>query len=139
MNKYLRAYDAQFWEFSIELSKEEIDLFQNGQTIFSDNVGVFESTFVSHTLNKAPDWTNLKNALFANTALLQKCFTMNAYPLLTGMILSAEDGHIVLEDNFLMGWNLLKSELTTKGTPLLQIEIDFINSKLLEFEFSITI
>ena len=63
----------------------------------------------------------------------------NAYVLLADMIVSAEAGANVLESNFLIGWNLLKSELTAKGTPLLQSEIDFINAKLVEFEFTITI
>jgi len=86
-----------------------------------------------------PKWTEFKNSIFANFALLLKCLPCNAYPLVADMIISAEAGATVYESNFLLGWQLLQSELTAKGTPLLQSEIDFINENLFLYDFSITI
>jgi hypothetical protein len=90
-------------------------------------------------LPKKADWTGLKNALFANFALLQKCLPCNAYPLVADMIISAETGAVVYESNFLLGWQLLQSELVSKGTALTESEIAFINENLVLYDFSITL
>ncbi len=88
-------------------------------------------------LLKLPDWTGFKNSVFDNKPLLFKCLPCNAYPLVADMIISAEAGATVYEKNFLLGWQLLQSQLAEKGVPFSQTEIDFINDNLTKFEFSI--
>jgi hypothetical protein len=86
-----------------------------------------------------PKWTEFKNAIFENKTLLFKCMPCNAYPLVADMIISAEAGANVYESNFLLGWQLLQSQLVGKGTPLTVDEIAFINQNLALYDFSITI
>lgn len=123
--------DGKAYFFENILSPNQLQLFLNGE---------LEGEYLRDVvIDKTPYWTGFKNTIFNNSTLLLKCLPCNAYVLLADMIVSAEAGANVLESNFLIGWNLLKSELTAKGTPLLQSEIDFINAKLVEFEFTITI
>jgi hypothetical protein len=99
-----------------------------------------KSSFVEDIIfQNFPKWTEFKNAIFANFALLLKCLPCSAYPLVADMIISSEAGAVVYESNFLLGWQLLQSELAAKGTPFTADELAFINSNFTTYEFSITL
>lgn len=91
-------------------------------------------------LPKNPNWTGFKNAVFLeNFAFLDKCLDCRTYSLLSGIILSAETGAEVHEENFLKIFRLLQKDLQDNNTAMTTDEVTFINEKLVEFEFSFTI
>lgn len=149
----VRESDRTLWGFDYDLSEVQIGLFLQGQVTFDfqqkiegseefetiTNNGTLLKTLPVYEVAKVPAWTDLKNALFDNFALIAKCLGASSYGLLTSMIVSAEAGATVYESNFLKIWNLLAQELVAKGNALTQPEIDFINEKLVEYDFSITI
>jgi hypothetical protein len=126
--------NGKVYEFDYILSNEDLQLFINGKldgTFIRDDETIYP---------KNPNWTGFKNAIFLeNFAFLNKCLDCRTYSLLSGIILSAETGAVVHEENFLKVFRLLKADLQKNNTAMTTDEITFINQNLALYDFSITI
>jgi hypothetical protein len=131
LHKFVATFEGKSIEYLNEIECDNF-IIANPQYV--------KSSFVEDIIfQNFPKWTEFKNAIFANFALLLKCLPCSAYPLVADMIISSEAGAVVYESNFLLGWQLLQSQLVGKGTPLTVDEIAFINQNLALYDFSITI